>query len=289
MLVVAALRWVDSHPAVDALTGDVRTDPRAAGAGEADRGALEHALRAAERFGGRCLAVTVGPRGADGMLREALAAGADEVLRVDSAGVDPVAGEDDTARLLADGLLAGHPPPDLVVCGAHSADRGTGATPAFLAERLGAAQALGLLELTVAGRGLRALRRLDGGRRERLAVPLPAVCSLEAGTVRLRRAPLPAVLAARDAAIPFVHAAPGRPRARVTAARSYRPRPQALPGPRDSDPRGRISALTGAHLARTPPRVVMPGTAEAAARQLLDDLREHGYLDECEITARSAR
>ncbi len=66
---------------------------------------------------------------------------------------------------------------------------GTGALPAFLAHELAAAQALGLVTLTTDGHRLAAERRLDGGWRERLTVPCPAVCSVEAAGVRLRRAP----------------------------------------------------------------------------------------------------
>ncbi|MYR57216.1 putative mycofactocin-associated electron transfer flavoprotein, partial [Streptomyces sp. SID625] len=71
MLVVAALRSADPRALAHPLTGTVPSAPYAAGAGPADRCALEHALRLAERLGGRCVAVTVGPQGAEEMLREA--------------------------------------------------------------------------------------------------------------------------------------------------------------------------------------------------------------------------
>ncbi|WP_158679280.1 mycofactocin-associated electron transfer flavoprotein beta subunit, partial [Streptomyces sp. Tu 6176] len=145
VLVVAALRSADPRALAHPLTGTVPSAPYAAGAGPADRCALEHALRLAERLGGRCVAVTVGPEGAEEMLREALAAGADEALRIQGPDGDEAA----TAHSLLAGLAAaGLPAPDVVVCGDRSVDRGTGATPAHLAARLGAAQALGLLELT---------------------------------------------------------------------------------------------------------------------------------------------
>jgi electron transfer flavoprotein beta subunit len=185
----------------------------------------------------------------------------------------------------------------VVVCGDRSLDRGTGATPALLAELLGAAQALGLTELTVgtdgacgadgvagvagarapAGVRLRAVRRLDGGRAEELDVPLPAVCSVEPGTVRPRRAALAAVLAARRAEIAVVRAdvREGGP-VRAGRTRPYRPRPKALPAP-GGGTRQRLLALTGALAPpRTPPRVVTPGSAEEAAELLLAHLREHG-------------
>ena len=49
--------------------------------------------------------------------------------------------------------LAPFGPPALVLCGDRSADRGTGALPAFLAHELGAAQALGLVRLELGDDG----------------------------------------------------------------------------------------------------------------------------------------
>ncbi|GAA5158749.1 MULTISPECIES: mycofactocin-associated electron transfer flavoprotein beta subunit [Amycolatopsis] len=275
MLVVAALRWSDQRATVDPLTGEVRTDPRTSGASAADRVALEHALRIAEAFDGRCLAVTVGPREADEVLREALAVGAHEVIRVEALAETITEDGSETARLLLDGLPDR---PDVVVCGDHSADRGTGSTPAFLAQRLGACQALGLVELTVAGEELRGVRRLDGGRRERLVFGPPAVCSVEPADLGLRRASLPATIAARRAEIPV--ARPGSLRyLRAGGTRAYSPRPRALPVPREAAPHQRLLALTGALVERTPPQLVRPATPEEAARELLDYLRRHGYAE----------
>lgn len=275
MLIVAALRWSDQRATVDALTGQVRTDARGSGASAAERAALEHALRLRDELGGRCAAVTVGPPAAEEMLREALAAGADEVVRV--AGPDPATAvtEDgnETARLL---LSAFPQPPDIVVCGAHSVERGTGSTPAFLAHRLGAAQALGLVELHAADGRLHAVRRLDRGRRERIAFGPPAVCSVEAAGTTLRRAPLPAMLAARRATIRVVQAGPLEVPAGI--AKPYRPRPHPLPVPTGEQPHQRMLALTGALVERTPPKVITPADPAEAARALLDYLRGHGYL-----------
>lgn len=292
--VVAALRFTDQRATVDPLTAAVHTDVRTSGPSEADRCALEHALRLAAGLGGRCVAVTVGPPAADAMLRDALAAGADAVLRIRPTADDthPDAGPDvagdgaATAAALLDGFRQRHGNPGLLICGDHSTDRGTGSTPAYLAHRLGAAQALGLLELAVQDGELRAVRRVDGGRRERLAVPLPAVCSVEPADVRLRRAPLPAVLAARTAPVPVVTvpvATVGRPDRRAPhlgPARPYRPRPRVLPAPVGDDPRTRMLALTGALVERDPPRVLTPAGAAEAADELLGFLRQHGYLDD---------
>ncbi|MET9824580.1 mycofactocin-associated electron transfer flavoprotein beta subunit [Streptomyces sp. NPDC006349] len=277
VLVAAALRHTDPRAGADPLTGRIHHDPYAGGASAADRCALEHALRLARALGARCLAVTVGGAEADATLREALAAGADEVLRVEGPDTDGAG----TARTLFDGLVArGGPLPDVILCGDRSTDRGTGTVPAYLAHLAGASQALGLTELAVEEGELRASRRLDAGRRELLALTLPAVCSVEPSGPRLRRAPLPATLAARTAPVPVV-AVTTAPDIAVTAGppRPYRPRPRVLPAPHGEQPRERLLALTGAGAPpRTPPRVATPATPAEAAELLLEYLRERSYL-----------
>ncbi|GHB71603.1 hypothetical protein GCM10010377_72780 [Streptomyces viridiviolaceus] len=282
-LVVAALSWADPRAVVDPLSAEVTADARA-GASAADRCALEHALRLAPLLGGRCVAVTVGPADADLLLRDALAAGADEVLRVDAPVVrDPADDGDTTAAALLTGLARVYGrAPDLVVCGDHSAGRGTGATPAFLAARIGAAQALGLLGVSACDGVVRALRRLDGGRRERLTVPLPAVCSVEP-TLALRRGPLASVLRAQRAEVPVVPweeaAGSARPGVRAGAARPYRPRARLLAAPPGPDARARLRELTGADVRPAARRVVFPDTPAEAADLLIRHLVERGYLE----------
>jgi hypothetical protein len=111
---------------------------------------------------------------ASSTLRQALAVGAD-VLRVDWPDADYIAdlaADEHTPTLaLADAVHGDQPA--LVRCGDRSADRSTGALPAFLARELGAAQALGLVSLPVDGSQLIAERRLPAGRREPLRIPPP--------------------------------------------------------------------------------------------------------------------
>ncbi len=151
-LVVACLRITDLRPRVDPLTGAVSRDVWGTACSAADRAALEHALRAADAWGGRVLVLTAGPSTVDPVLKEAQALGA-EVLRlpVDDAGsrryADELAGDERVAARSMVTALAPFGPPALVLCGDRSADRGTGALPAFLAHELGACQALGLVRL----------------------------------------------------------------------------------------------------------------------------------------------
>src|SRR5580692_4411691 len=212
-VIVAALGWSWLNAEVDPLTGAISANPRDRGAGRPDLAALEHALRLAERWQAQLVAATVGPSEADPMLRGALAAGAAEALRVESAsrtqGLRPalLVGGQDSAAALAAALIQRYGVPDLVLCGDRSADGGTGSFPAFLAAALNAAQALGVVRMEPTDDGkLRVHRRLDGGRREVLLLSRPAVVSVEAAGVRLRRAGLPATLASRHAVIPVVSA-----------------------------------------------------------------------------------
>jgi electron transfer flavoprotein beta subunit len=286
-LIVALLRHTDLRPEVDQLSGHVSRDDRSAGANPAELAALETALRIADAWGARVLAVTAGPAAADATLREARAVGA-SVLRVPwpSRGVaDEDAWITDLAndgRSVARALVAAIRTvgePDLVLCGDRSADRGTGAIPAYVAHELGAAQALGLVSVTVEGPGLRAQRRLDGGRREVLRVPRPAVCSVEAAGLRLRRASLMAELGAQRTAVPTASPAPVVTAAAVQVGRpaSHRPRPRLVPPPAGSDPRERLLELTGALATRSAPTVLGPMPAGEAADVLLHWLAERGY------------
>ncbi len=312
-LVVVCLRHTDLRPEVDPLTGVVTRDPRGAGICPAEQAAFEHALRIADAWGGLVLAVAAGPVTADETLRGAIALGA-RVLRVPwpvpvpapgaHAG-DPHRGDDPRhageplgsaqhylddlgrdERALARSLLAAIRTvgePALVLCGDRSPDRGTGALPALLAHELGAAQALGLVDLRADGDLLLAERRLDGGRRERLRVRPPAVCSVEGAGVRLRRASLPATLAAQRAEIPVVetvaaHAGASEAAVTVRSARPFRPRTRVVPPPEGAAARQRLMELTGVLVAHEPPTIVGPVDAAGAADALLAFLERNGYL-----------
>ena len=176
---------------------------------------------------------------------------------------------------------------DLVICGDYSMDRGTGSVPAFLAAELGAAQALGLVEVGVseaatpagATGNLRVLRRLDGGRREVLDVPTPAVISVEGAVARLRRAPLSAALASRSADITVVPGPFGRlPESEV---HPYRPRPRTLPAP-EGTALARVRELldVGGSEANTEKLELEP---LKAAAKIVKQLHEWGYLVDSEI------
>ncbi len=288
---VVGVCWkvVDLDSTVDPLTGEVLPGRDVSGVSPADEAALEWALRIGAGWGCPVVVVAGGDSGCEPALRAALAAGASRAVRVPIAPGSPSAVV--AARLApvlrAAGAVA-------VVCGDASLDRGSGSVPAFLAGELRAAQALGLVDLSLepGDRTLLVDRRLDRGRRERLRVREPFVISVEAGTARLRRAFLPALLASRQSE-PEVAEAGGEPdvggssedrpghlrtdAVKIVGIEPFRPRARVVaPPPASLGPRERVLALSGAQLGRQPPRTLTLGPDEAAAAllQALDDWGE---------------
>ena len=245
--------------------GDV--DPRWSGVSPADEAALEIGLQLAGAE--NVTVVCVGPAEADTVLRYALAAGAHHAVRVDST----KAASNDVALAIA--TLFGDT--DLVVCGDYSLDRGTGSVPAYIAAHLGAAQALGLVHIDTASSPLRVIRRLDGGRREVLDVPTPAVLSVEGSVARLRRAPLAAALRAKTAAIRLL---PGPAAAEDTAQiTAYRPRARQLPAPAGGTLARVRDILDIGAAKQTHAETLMLEPSDAAAL-VIKQLDEWGYLGE---------
>jgi electron transfer flavoprotein beta subunit len=181
------------------------------------------------------------------------------------------------AAALAAAIRPAHPA--LVVCGDRSAGRGTGALPGFLAHELGAAQALGLVSIEVEGAELAARRRLPAGRREEIRVVPPAVCSVEAAGTRLRRASLPAALAAQRATVPVVSpATPPAPvqRVRLGQPRPYTPRTRVVPAAPAGAARERLLTLSGVLSRRETATLTGPVSPAEAAAALLAYLERTG-------------
>ena len=282
MIAVACLKWVDQRPETATVLGADAPDGRFAGVSAADRAALEWALRTRDAHAlvdgpsVRVVAVTVGPSGADAVLRDALACGVDRAIRIDlpfgaasRAVAVAVAG---ALRHVLDGSST-------IWCGDHSFDRGTGSVPAYLAGELGIAQALGLVAIEHADGVIDALRRLDGGRRERLSVTGAAVLSVEGSTALLRRAPLrgllnrPAIEVVPGGAVTPAGLAAAHP----TETRPFRPRPRAYAPPTGQTALERVKSLTaaGTVLAHGETVTLDP---DAAADRIVAALTEWEYL-----------
>lgn len=266
-MIVACLKW-SSRP-------DAPDDDRFAGVSPADQAALEIALVLGAARGEDVVAVSVGPVGAEAALRNALACGAGRAVRIELTGPAEPAEADsrDVAAALA-GVAVGA---SLVVCGDYSLDRGSGSVPAFLAHRLGAAQALGLVAIDAAGTGpVRAVRRLDGGRREVLDVAGPCVLSVEGSVAVLRRAGLKAALASRQVDIEVLRAGADHQPHSGSAA-PYRPRARVLAAPQGAAALDRLLALKDGGGSSHRGETIEAAPTEAAAR-IVDALRSWGYL-----------
>jgi electron transfer flavoprotein beta subunit len=267
-VVAVCWKWVDHRPDIDPLTGAVTSgDPRFGGISEADAAALEIGLRIAQTWGARVRVVTVGSPDADKALRQALACGAHEVHRV---ALETAADSSVIAAALANHLRD----VTMICCGDYSIDRGSGSVPAFLAAHLNVASALGAVSVEAlaaeAEHPLRVVRRLDAGRREVLAVPIPAVVSVEGSVATLRRASLAATLQAEQAVIstspgPVVIESPHRHQ------RPYRPRARALAAPEGTTALDRVRQLTGSAGSSSSNRTeVLELAPMDAAQRLLD-------------------
>lgn len=271
-MIVVCWKWV-SHASerggaehrAPASNGD---DERWAGVSESDRAALEVALLLAAGTGDDVTVVSAGRAGVESGLRAALAVGATRAVRID-APADLESGA--AARALASVAVGAA----WVLCGDASPDRGSGSVPAFVAAELGAAQALGLVAVSLTGGTVRAVRRLDGGRREILDVRAPAVLSVEGAAARLRRAGLPAQLKARTAPIEVVPG-PAGPVEHPDVVQRYRPRARAMAAPTGAA-LTRVLQLTAAGGAdATTHELVTMDPADGAAR-ILAALVEWGY------------
>jgi electron transfer flavoprotein beta subunit len=294
-VVAVCVRPTDPRPHVDPLTAAVEHDPAAPVLPAAEAAALELGLRLGEQWSARVVVLSLAGPEADAVLGELAALGAD-VLRVEAgaragaggpAAPTPTPGlgalaldQRSEARALA-AAIAGLGPVRLVLCGDRSPERGTGELPAFLAYELGLPQALGLVRLGPAGDDLAGVRRLEGGWREELRIPTPAVCSVEGAGVVLRRASLAAIVAAAGRTVPVVTAPvpthlSGAGRVLTGPPVPFRPPTRVVPAPREPDPRDRVARLTGVLVSHEAAQVVGPVDAAEAADTLLAYLARHG-------------
>ena len=143
-----------------------------------DMYAIEEALLLKERLGGEVTAVTMGPEGADAVLRRCLAKGADRAVWLkDEAfeGSDAYA----TAKILHASMKDLEF--DLVMAGAQASDDGHGAVGVFLAELLGIPHA-SMVKKVEAGEGSYSVNReLEGGLEEVVELSVPAVLTIQTG------------------------------------------------------------------------------------------------------------
>jgi len=150
-------------------------------ANPSDETALEFALRSREQLGeGDVFILTLGPLTAETDLRRCLAMGADRLYRIEKdVPMDAWTKSGLLARAIND-LAA-----DLVLCGKTSLDTGSSQIGAYLSQRLQVpfVSAITNLSISKSDRQLRIQRKASRGSREVIECFLPAVLSVELGTV----------------------------------------------------------------------------------------------------------
>ena len=179
---------------------------------EPDAYALEEALRLKEKHGGEVVVISAGPARVTQVIREALARGADRAIHVEG---DHLAEADafTAAEALAEAARAEQV--DLILTGLQSDDQGFAQVGVILAERLGLAHSTIIMDVQIEGSTLRVKRELEGGWFQWIAMPLPAVLTIQSGINQLRYATLKGIMAAKRKeikAVPAPQAPPARQR-----------------------------------------------------------------------------
>ena len=219
-----------------------------------DEFALEEALRIREAVPGSSVdAVSVGPSRVADVVRRALAMGADEGIHIRcEEPIDPFPAV--IASLLA--AFAGGRSYDLILAGVMSEDAMHAQTGPMLAELLGipCATAVVAERLSPDSRMISVERELEGGLREGLEMPLPALVTVQSGINRPRYPALSHVLRSRSQPLLTIPA-------------------DALPGP------PRREMLLGIAWPVQPAKAVfLEGTAEEKAKRLAGIFHERAFL-----------
>jgi electron transfer flavoprotein beta subunit len=161
---------------------------------EPDAYALEEALRLREKHGGEVVVCSAGPARVQTVIREALARGADRAIHVEH---DSLGSAD--AFVIADALAAAMKDEtfDLVLTGLQSDDQGHAQTGVALAELLGIPHSTIIMDVEVSEGRVRVKRELEGGWFQWVAMPTPALLTIQSGINQLRYATLKGIMAAK--------------------------------------------------------------------------------------------
>jgi electron transfer flavoprotein beta subunit len=195
---------------------------------EPDAYALEEGLRLKEKHSGEVVVCSAGPTRVAQVIREALARGADRAIHVEDDGLGSA-----DASVVADALAGAMKDEafDLVLTGLQSDDQGFAQTGVVLAERLGLPHATIIMDVQVDGPStgsgqagaLRVKRELEGGWFQWVAMPLPAVLTIQSGINQLRYATLKGIMAAKKKEIRKAAPPAPAPAARQKIVRLYVP------------------------------------------------------------------
>ncbi|MEX2349768.1 MAG: electron transfer flavoprotein subunit beta/FixA family protein [Flavobacteriaceae bacterium] len=141
-----------------------------------DEFGLTRAMWFKEKQGATVHVVNVGGPETEPTLRKALAIGADEAIRVNTAPIDGFFVAKQLANVMKDGGY------DLVIAGRESIDYNGGMVPGMIASITGANFVNTCISLEVDGSNAKAIREIDGGK-ETLSTTLPLVIGGQKGLV----------------------------------------------------------------------------------------------------------
>lgn len=231
----------------------------------------------------RITAICVGPHAWEPLLRQALASGADEVMRIwgedwgGPAGAGSTSAHTRVASIAAAEAIT-QIQPELVLAGERSRDTGHECFGALLAQRLGMPFAHRAVELVPLDEGWQARVKLERGYTQELALNRPAVVTLAGQPVELPHASLPQWLHAQSAQIPLVPASPIAARTHRADLRPPQPRVKRYTLPEEGlDAEGRIRAMVS--LPATSAGTILPRDlgAREQARRTAEFLKGRGY------------
>ena len=224
MLIAVCIKQVPTRewqPRVDAARTWIREQDASFEMNEPEAYALEASLRLKEKHGGEVVVCSAGPARVAQVIREALARGADRAIHVE----DDRLGSADAFVVAA--ALAGamkDEPFDLILTGLQSDDQGFAQTGVVLAERLGLPHATIIMDVQVdegvrteSTGVLRVKRELEGGWFQWVAMPLPAVLTIQSGINQLRYATLKGIMAAKKKEIRSATPAAFAPRQKIVS------------------------------------------------------------------------
>jgi electron transfer flavoprotein beta subunit len=166
-----------------------------------DTYALEEGVRIKERYGGKVIALSMGPPQAEEALREAISLGADEAILLSDrnfAGSDTLA----TSYTLAKAIerIGQY---DLIICGRQTMDGDTGQVGPELAERLGIAFVAYVSRIEEVSQGNMQVQRMIEEGYEVIEMPLPGVITV-VKEINVPRLPsLRGMVKAKSAKIPI--------------------------------------------------------------------------------------
>ena len=250
-----------------------------------DRSALEEALSLRKEIGGDIVTITLGPDRAATVVSSCLASGADRAIHLIS---DDSKANDAYITALALSRAAAELGGDMILCGTRSSDEGSWQVPPMMAELLNLPQVTSVIKIEVSSgqKKVRAVRRLERGRREVVECPLPAVIGVEAAIREPRYISVRSHLISARSEIerrPMESLSKGSegmtPLTRLVGFSPPRPRPKKLAQPDASmDVADRINFILSGGLAKKEDSKLIEGAPEKMAGEVIEVLKREGAI-----------